>query len=99
MDIALAVGKVRDSYYGDRFVNKHGGILEKLVQQGRVGRATGKGWYVYPGESRKPVPDDQINSLYGNRVEQIAYDEAVKMMFYLVANEGALLMEEKMVYN
>lgn len=42
------------------------GLVEMLVEAGRMGRKNGKGWYAYPDGARSPVIDPEVSRLLDN---------------------------------
>jgi 3-hydroxyacyl-CoA dehydrogenase len=39
------------------------GLVELLVEAGRIGRKSGNGWYSYPEGARAPLPDPKVDEL------------------------------------
>ena len=75
-------------------------VADTLVEMGRLGQKTGKGWYLY-GDDRKPVVDPEIHALIeqvaakaGIRRRAIADEEILERTIYALINEGARLLEE-----
>jgi 3-hydroxyacyl-CoA dehydrogenase len=84
---------------GERYF---GALLDRLAEMGRFGQKTGKGVYLYPEGSRKPVVDPEVEGL----IEAVAREQGVsrrvvgdeeifeRCMFAMVG-EGAKILEEK----
>jgi 3-hydroxyacyl-CoA dehydrogenase len=75
-------------------------VADVLVQMGRLGQKTGKGWYQY-GDDRKPVPDSEIVSLIerestraGIVRRSIGDDEIRDRTIFALINEGARVLED-----
>ena len=75
-------------------------VADRLVEMGRLGQKSGKGWYVYD-DKRKPAADpeviDLIRSLASEaRVPQHSFteDEIVERAIYALVNEGARVLDE-----
>ena len=75
-------------------------VADTLVEMGRLGQKTGKGWYRY-GDDRKPVPDPEVLALIervatgaGIRRRTISDEEILQRTIYALINEGARLLEE-----
>jgi 3-hydroxyacyl-CoA dehydrogenase len=73
---------------------------DKLVEMGRLGQKTGKGWFRY-GDDRKPVPDPEVLDLIesvassaGIRRRRISDEEILERTVYALINEGARVLEE-----
>ena len=80
----------RYSYIGDR-----------IVESGRHGQKTQKGWYLYEEGSRKPIPDPEIEELIvgiskelGIERRAISDQEILERCIYTMINEGAKILEE-----
>ncbi len=75
-------------------------VADRLVELGRLGQKTGKGWYRYESD-RKPVPDPEVVELIerlaisaGIRSRQVSDDEIFERTIYALINEGARVLEE-----
>lgn len=74
--------------------------LDRLVEAGRKGQKTAKGVYDYP-EGRKPVPSPETEQLLvqfraekGIAIKTFSSEEMAKRLIYMLANEGAKILEE-----
>jgi 3-hydroxyacyl-CoA dehydrogenase len=75
-------------------------VADTLVEMGRLGQKTGKGWYRY-GDDRKPVPDPEVLALIervatgaGIRRRVISDEEILQRTIFALINEGARLLDE-----
>eukprot|EP00752_Nemacystus_decipiens_P001823 g1761.t1 len=75
---------------------------DKLVEMGRYGQKTGKGWYNYEKGSRKPLHSPEVAALIdahrtetGRRPRKISAEEIVERCFYALINEGFRCLEER----
>jgi 3-hydroxyacyl-CoA dehydrogenase len=75
-------------------------VADKLVEMGRLGQKTGKGWYRYDGD-RKPIPDPdvielihQVSTAAGIRQKLLSDDEILERTIYALVNEGARVLDE-----
>ncbi len=76
-------------------------ISDQLCQAGRLGQRSGKGWYDYPGESRKPMRSGEVEALIegfssANSITRRDYsgDEIIERLLAVLINEGMLIIEE-----
>ncbi len=68
LEIAFANRKQRPALRSD---GKPLGLVEMLVEAGRLGRKSGKGWHAYPDGGRVPVRDPEAEAMIENyRVRQ-----------------------------
>ena len=74
-------------------------ILERLVQQGRLGQKAGKGFYRYEGRTR--IPDAEVLSLIetvsrelGIKRREIPDGEILDRLVHPLVNEGAKIVDE-----
>ncbi len=75
-------------------------VADKLVEMGRLGQKTGKGWYRY-GDDRKPIPDpdvldliERIATAAGIRRRAFGDAEILERTIYALINEGARVLDE-----
>jgi 3-hydroxyacyl-CoA dehydrogenase len=75
-------------------------VADLLVELGRLGQKTRKGWYRY-GEDRKPIPDPEVVALVesvarANRIERrpVPREEILERTIYALVNEGARALGE-----
>jgi 3-hydroxyacyl-CoA dehydrogenase len=75
-------------------------VADKLVEMGRLGQKTGKGWFRY-GDDRHPLPDPEVADLIasvavsaGIQRRHISDDEILERTIYALINEGARVLEE-----
>lgn len=76
-------------------------LIMKLVEMGRLGQKSGKGWYRYEPGSREPLRDAELerfiveeSARLGIARRPISADEIVKRCVYGMINEGAKLLEQ-----
>ncbi|MDB6089892.1 MAG: 3-hydroxyacyl-CoA dehydrogenase [Gammaproteobacteria bacterium] len=74
-------------------------ILQRLVEQGRLGQKTGKGFYRYEGRTRIPDPEvlsliERVSSELGIRRRAIADQEILERLLHPLVNEGAKIVDE-----
>jgi len=91
IDVGYKVAHILQEAFGARM--KVAAILETVKGQGLLGKKSGKGFYVYSGKDKKPNPEVRITAS-GPRVSQ---EDALKRMMYIMINEAARCLEEKVV--
>jgi 3-hydroxyacyl-CoA dehydrogenase len=74
-------------------------VQSLLVESGRLGQKTGKGWYTY-GDDRKPTPDATVVDLIRGQARAAAIpqrrfsnEEIVERAIYALINEGARVLD------
>jgi 3-hydroxyacyl-CoA dehydrogenase len=75
-------------------------VADTLVEMGRLGQKTGKGWYIY-GDDRKPIPDPEVLEIIGRvattagiRRRPIQDEEIFERTIYALINEGARVLDD-----
>jgi 3-hydroxyacyl-CoA dehydrogenase len=98
MDIGYAI---RQRRYVEKPHITYSRIADRVVELGRLGQKTGKGWYRYEPGNRTPLPDPEIDALIAAyrseikvRPRTISDDEIVQRCVYALVNEGAKILEE-----
>ena len=76
-------------------------VLDQLLQMGRLGQKSGKGWSSY-GENRAMIADPEIEALIrstaqaaGVEQREITPEEIVDRCILALVNEGARILEER----
>lgn len=76
-------------------------IEDGLVEAGRLGQKTGKGYYRYEPGSRAPIVDPEVEALIrqtndrlGLRSRRVDDQEILERLIYPMINEGARILEE-----
>jgi 3-hydroxyacyl-CoA dehydrogenase len=98
MDIGYAI---RQRRYVEKPHLAYSRIGDRVVEMGRLGQKSGKGWYRYEPGNRTPLPDPEIDALierYRTEIgivpRAIADEEIVERCIYALVNEGARILEE-----
>jgi 3-hydroxyacyl-CoA dehydrogenase len=98
MDIGYAI---RQRRYLEKPHLTYSRIADRVVELGRLGQKTAKGWYRYEAGSRTPIPDPEIDALidaYRTEIRitprAISEEEIVHRCVYALVNEGARILEE-----
>jgi 3-hydroxyacyl-CoA dehydrogenase len=76
-------------------------VADRLVEMGRLGQKSGRGFYRYEEGSRTPVPDPEVERLIreeADRLEirrrEIGDEEIVSRCLCALVNEGARILED-----
>lgn len=76
-------------------------VADAVVESGRLGQKTGRGYYRYIEGSRTPVRDPEVEALIvavsrrlGIRRRQVSREEMVERMLFPIINEGARILAE-----
>lgn len=100
LDVGYRVRKERRER-GEFVPETDGAISDRLVEAGRMGQKTSKGYYRYEENSHKPIPDDEVDNLIKETATALGYeqrdisdDEIVKRLIYPLINEGAQILDE-----
>lgn len=96
-DVACKVSHIFEKAYGPRM--KPPRLLEMMDQQALYGKKVGKGFYLYNGHKEAPNPQVQklIEGLRNPSKQPPSSDEMLERAFYLMINEAARCLEEKIV--
>jgi 3-hydroxyacyl-CoA dehydrogenase len=76
-------------------------VSDALVEQGRLGQKTGRGFYLYPNGSRTPVPDAEVTAIIRTEADKLGVaqrritdEEIVERCVLALVNEGARILGE-----
>jgi len=80
-------------------------LMDRFYEAGRYGQKTSKGFYRYEPGSRTPLPDPEADAIIeayrrelGVKARTASDQEIVKRTIYALVNEGANILEERIVY-
>ena len=98
LDIGYAI---RQRRYVEKPNTTYSRVGDRVVELGRLGQKTGKGWYLYQAGDRTPRVDPEISDLIASyRAEigvaprTISDEEIVQRCVYALVNEGARILDE-----
>jgi 3-hydroxyacyl-CoA dehydrogenase/enoyl-CoA hydratase/3-hydroxybutyryl-CoA epimerase len=92
IDVAFKVAKILAVSMGDRMAESD--MLEKMVNDNRIGKKSGIGFYKYEG--KKKNSDPTINSYIKIKNKtQLSEQDLINRMVYPMINEAARCLEEK----
>lgn len=93
IDVGYKVAKILEAHYGPRM--HVAPILEKVKAKGLLGKKSWKGFYLHKGKEKRPNRD--IYGLVARGHSHITDETALKRMIYIMVNEAARCLEEKVV--
>ncbi len=77
-------------------------VADMLFEAGRLGQKTGRGTYLYPQGSRKPLRDPEVESMIaaesarlGIQRRIVSDEEILQRCLFALINEGALILEHR----
>ncbi len=98
LDIGYAI---RQRRYKEKPQLRYPRIADRMVELGRLGQKTDKGWYRYETGSRTPQVDPETEALIdayrqeiGVVAREISDAEIVQRCIFALVNEGARILEE-----
>jgi len=98
LDIGYAI---RQRRYKEKPDVRYPRIADRVVELGRLGQKTGKGWYRYEPGSRTPQADPEVEQLIdayrrelGITPRAISDEEIVQRCIFALVNEGARILAE-----
>ncbi|HUP42378.1 MAG TPA: 3-hydroxyacyl-CoA dehydrogenase NAD-binding domain-containing protein, partial [Thermoanaerobaculia bacterium] len=95
LDVAHHAGRVIGPFLGERAAPPP--VLARLIEDGRKGRKTGRGFYDYSGKRKRPDP--QVYELLGWREAPVPAEEIVERCWLQMLNETARAMEDGVIEN
>jgi 3-hydroxyacyl-CoA dehydrogenase/enoyl-CoA hydratase/3-hydroxybutyryl-CoA epimerase len=97
LDVALKVAGVMQDAYGDRLQPPPGPGIAALVKAGRLGRKSGRGFYIYKGGKKRGV-DESVYTLLGIHPNGGPRPSEIMQRLVLgIVNEAARALGENVV--
>ncbi len=93
IDVGYKVAHILQDAFGDRM--KVAPILEEAKAKGLLGKKSSKGFYEYKGGGKIKTPNKELNLVTGHG--KISDQDALKRMIYIMINEAARCLDEKVV--
>jgi 3-hydroxyacyl-CoA dehydrogenase/enoyl-CoA hydratase/3-hydroxybutyryl-CoA epimerase len=93
IDITVDIADTLEKAYGAR--DSAPGILRKMYEHRRLGRKAGGGFYTYEGKQQ--TPNEAIQEWRVQSGENIAPENITNRLTFLMVNEAARCLEEKVV--
>jgi 3-hydroxyacyl-CoA dehydrogenase / enoyl-CoA hydratase / 3-hydroxybutyryl-CoA epimerase len=95
LDVAQKAGKVMAEAFSDRMTST--GVIDLMVEDGRLGRKNGRGFFTYE-KGKKKDPDADVYALIGEPEERaMAPREIQERLAMLMVNEAVRTLEEGVV--
>ena len=95
LDVSQHVAAFFKETFGDRLPSS--GLLEQMLEQGLLGRKSGKGFYRYGGKG-DPDPNQELRKLVASSTyASLRAGELRARMVGLMVNESAMCLEEGVV--
>lgn len=95
LDVAHHVSGVMEEAFGERM--RPAGVVDELLEDGRVGKKGGLGFYVYQDGSEKKVDPDLKRILPAVDEPPPGADEIRRRCLYLMVNEAAHALDDGVV--
>ena len=80
---------------------RYSAISDRLCENGWFGQKTGRGYYVYDPDTRRPSPNPDVDEIIAAEAKasnierrEISDEEIIERCFYTVVNEGARVLAE-----
>ena len=94
LDVAQKAGKIMAAAFSDR-MGTPPTVLDSLVNDGRLGRKNGKGFYTYDAEGKKGAPDEAVYALFGSPAKkEMPREEIQERLALVMVNEAIRTLEE-----
>ncbi|HEX2076959.1 MAG TPA: fatty acid oxidation complex subunit alpha FadJ [Longimicrobium sp.] len=94
LDVAQKAGKIMAAAFADRMGNPPT-LLDRMVEDGRLGRKNGKGFYQYGEDGKKGAPDESVYAVIGNPPKkEMAREEIQDRLALVMVNEAVRTLEE-----
>jgi 3-hydroxyacyl-CoA dehydrogenase/enoyl-CoA hydratase/3-hydroxybutyryl-CoA epimerase len=95
IDVAHKAGHVMQAAFGDRLVPSP--VLDRMVEDGRLGRKAGKGFYLYH-QGHKTDPDPAVYRLVGvTPLATMSTSEIERRLIYAMLNEAGRAAQDGVV--
>jgi 3-hydroxyacyl-CoA dehydrogenase/enoyl-CoA hydratase/3-hydroxybutyryl-CoA epimerase len=93
-DVARHAGREMAATLGDRLAPS--GVLDRLIDEGRLGRKNGRGFYLYEAGRAKGV-DPEVAALFGAAGAAVSDSRIRERCLWSMVNEAARALEEEIV--
>lgn len=93
IDVGYKVAHILQDAFGNRM--KVASVLEEVKNKGLLGKKSGKGFYIYQDKKKKIINPEALPSKVSS--SRILDENVLKRMIYIMINEAARCLEEKVV--
>jgi 3-hydroxyacyl-CoA dehydrogenase / enoyl-CoA hydratase / 3-hydroxybutyryl-CoA epimerase len=94
LDVAQKAGKIMAAAFAERMGNPPT-VLDRMVEDGRLGRKNGKGFYQYGDDGKKGAPDESAYAVIGNPPKkEMPREEIQDRLALIMVNEAVRTLEE-----
>jgi len=98
LDVGAKIGPILQAELGDRFAPP--AAFSQLIDNGRLGKKTKKGFYQYNTKSKKKLVDESVYALLGLKVSNTTVTDAqAERCVYMMLNEAARCLDEEIIRN
>lgn len=94
LDVAQKAGKIMAAAFSER-MGTPPSVVDRMVEDGRLGRKNGKGFYTFDGEGKKGGPDEAVYALIGGPAKkEMPRAEIQERLALVMVNEAVRTLEE-----
>jgi len=94
LDVAQKAGKIMTAAFSER-MGTPPAVVEKMVEDGRLGRKNGRGFYQYGEDGKKGDPDGAVYALIGAPArKEMPVGEIQERLALIMVNEAVRTLEE-----
>lgn len=93
LDVAQKAGKIMAAAFADRMTPSD--LIDRMVDDGRLGRKNSKGFYTYGGDGKKGAPDEAVYALLGDPPrKEMPREDIQERLGLTMVNEAVRTLEE-----
>ena len=95
LDVVQKASRVLHQAFGERMQPSRG--IERMTQDGRLGRKNGRGFYRYEGGKRREVDETAYEIIEAEPSSRVPRDDVSRRLVYMMLNEAARALDEGVV--
>lgn len=93
LDVAQKAGRIMAEAFADRMTPST--VVDRMVEDGRLGRKNGKGFYRYDEDGKKAGVDETVYALFGSPAKkEMPREEIQERLALVMVNEAVRTLEE-----